>query len=182
MNNEFVDTLSRREQIIYLAGVMDSDGCAQISKIKEYRSLIGFHYRSVLRVGMSDIGPVQLFYETFGGSLCYEQLKPPYKSRYNWTVAGKRAAEVALQLIPFSHNDRKRAALQCIVAFGKTILPHNHAPGGVAFDIQRVREKLHNRCRALNTTGSEANNQSAADLEAIKAMKLETAQLNLWNE
>lgn len=182
MNNESVDTLSRRETLSYLSGLFDGEGWAGILRYELDASPTDFKYRSRLQVNMTDSGPVKLFHEMFGGSFSIRNPKPPRKVSYNWKVSGQRTAEVASQLIPFSHNDRKRAALKAVIDFGKTILSCNHGSSGVPFDIQQRRELLWKRCRALNATGCDANNQTASDLQAIQDLKPATAQLLLWNE
>lgn len=181
MNNECVDTLCR-EKLSYLAGLFDGEGSAFIGRTKSPASRTDFQYCSVLRVNMTDSGPVKLFHECFGSSFCILNSRPPNKSCYCWEVSGRKASPVAAQLLPFSHNDRKKAALECVVKFGETILPKTVICNGTPSETQQARELLYNRCRALNATGSSAGNQSPADLELIEALKPKTAQLNFWDE
>lgn len=182
MNISKVDRFTHREELIYLAGIFDGEGCACIGKRKSRYSLFGFVYSSQLDVKMTDYGPVKLFHTRFGGSLYVFNKKPPHKSVWCWAVHGRRAAEVATQLMPFSRNERKKAALQCIVDFRETLLSRAAYCKGVSPDIQQYRELLHHRCSAFNAKGASANNQNSVDLDAIKAYEMVPMQLLLWNE
>lgn len=180
--DKIVDSQSRIVTLSYLAGLFDGEGCACISKQKSDSSLAGFRYRSWLDVRMTDYEPVKLFHETFSGSFWVINERPPRKTQYGWRIRGWPAAQVASQLILFSHNLRKKAALKCIIDFGKTISKDAPDCKGVSPEIQQSRESLCNRCHALNAKGSSANNRSAAELQAIQDLQPETAQLRLWNE
>jgi len=182
MKNEVVDSFSHREQLIYFAGLFDGDGCACIIKQKSDASLSGFIYRPMLKVTMTDSAPVELFYEIFGGAFNISNPEPQRKVPFTWRVYGLRATQIAVQLIPFSRNPRKKAALECVAAFGMTIPLHPYGRSGVPFDMMQRREMFYNRCRAINARGSEANNQSLADLALIAEYKTESPQLLLWNE
>lgn len=180
--DKIVDEFSRREELSYLAGLFDGEGCACIWKQPSRTSLAGFLHRSMLEVQMADLGPVEVFHKCFGGSIRIANPRPPRKAICRWAVYGQKAAQVASQLVPFSRNERKKDALLTVIDFGKTCLSHTYRYNGVPPEILQRRELLCNRCKALNETGSDANNQNPADLAVIKTLKLDTTQLNLWNE
>lgn len=176
--DKIVDRLSRRERIIYLAGVFDSDGSSFISRTKANTSRTGFGYRAALKVAMVDSGPVKLFQETFGGLVGIRKPKHLWKLQYRWEINGQLAAEVAAQLLPFSHNERKKAALQYVIDFSSTLLQHFYRRDGVPLETQQRRELLYKCCCAINARGPTANNQSPADLAVIASLKVDTAQLS----
>lgn len=178
--DKIVDEFTRRETLIYLAGLFDGEGCACIPKEKSRNCRIDFRYHSTLLIVMADSGPVKQFHKCFGGSLNIRNMKPPHKSCYYWQVTGSKASQVAAQLLPFSHNDRKRDALQCIIEFGSTVLSRSYASNGTPPEIQQLREILHKRCCAINAQGSSANNQSPADLALIAELKIDSPQLFLF--
>jgi len=181
MNNNAVYKFTRHEELIYLAGLFDGEGCAGVYRHKSNSSRAGFTYVSLLTVHMCDASPVEQFHDCFGGTFDFVNRKLPRKGIFRWTVVGKLAAAIAAQLLPFSHNPRKAAALRCVIDFGKTVSLPSCTHSGVSPEALQRRELLRKKCCALNATGADANNQTAVDLQTIEELKSDTTQLLLWD-
>lgn len=68
------------EQIAYLAGIIDGEGCFYIGRVKQGRYGNGFQWHSLLKVTSCDESLIIWLEETFGGSK---------ESRYRWTSKKK---------------------------------------------------------------------------------------------
>jgi hypothetical protein len=104
--------LTRREQLIYAAGLFDGEGCVGVYATA-YR-----HCIVRMAVGMATPQGPSLFAELFGGhvKLCsYRRPKGDgsgyYQPVYHWFLTSARAARALQQLVPFLREKQPQAVL-----------------------------------------------------------------------
>jgi len=110
-------TLSRRDNLIYLAGIIDGEGCITISYVPSKRG----GYRLALRVSMYNTAALKLFVVTFGGyvqALSKASGKPEKLVR----AEGQKAGSIIRELLPFLRVKQRQAQIAlryCQVHTGK---------------------------------------------------------------
>lgn len=166
-------------RLMYLAGLWEGEGCASVCKGKHPSSRIGYGHYASLTVRMTDPDPVKVIRDYFGGSIYISKQYEDTNTRatYAWAISGRDASDVAKQLIPYILIPRKRGALQCVIDFAKTI---TNSGRPLSPETLQQREDLHQKCKAFNAKGINANNRDEEALVAIGAYKTDTAQLSLW--
>lgn len=166
-------------RLMYLAGLFEGEGCANISKCKASKCKMGYRHQARLLVSMTDIEPVRALRDYFGNVIYVEKQNEVTRGRtkYVWKVTNRDAGKVAKVLMPHILISRKRSALQCVIDFAATIIISGRP---LSPFIWHKREDLYMKCKAFNAKGIDANNRDEADLEAIEAIKTATAQMLLW--
>lgn len=166
-------------ELKYLAGLFEGEGCSCIAKGKSPETKIGYQHKAHLEVNMTDAESVEALHNYFGGILSVRKQNEDTnrRAKYVWRVHNRDASKAAKMLMPHILIPRKRGALQCIIDFAETIADSRNV---LDPEVIQKREDLYQKCKAFNARGIGANNRDEADLEAIEAIKTDTAQLNLW--
>lgn len=92
----------RECDIAYLAGVVDSDGCIRVERLRNHgRSADGISYAAFVAIGQVEPHAVELAHATFGGFVLKvnpTQKKPHARPMFRWT-AKSRIASCALDVM-----------------------------------------------------------------------------------
>ena len=132
----------------YLAGFFDGEGCITAGPIKQRKSS-KITYGLSISLSNSDIRPLLLFKEYFGGSIIEQKSSKIFKAsrkHYQWQSRGGKCNEKCLRkLLPFLIV-KKEVALAAL-EFRKHILPTgiNHSP-----EQKELLGKLSEHIRELN--------------------------------
>lgn len=112
-------TLTKREKLIFLAGVFEGEGSFGFWG-KENKNNRYFR----IQVRMTDEDIVVRFVDFFklGHVNSYTPKKDNLKKSWKWTIAGDKAMEVMLQMAPYLGIRRKEKFEQCYQSFKQ--LPH----------------------------------------------------------
>jgi hypothetical protein len=112
-------TLTKREKLIFLAGVFEGEGSFGFWG-KEHKNNRYFR----IQVRMTDEDIVVRFVDFFklGHVNSHTPKKDNLKKSWKWTIAGDKAMEVMLQMVPYLGIRRKEKFEQCYQSFKQ--LPH----------------------------------------------------------
>ena len=134
----------------YLAGVLDSDGCVNISKQKGRREPKRSQY--TLRVCITNTSRILIDWllTEIGGTAYISNLTAPkhHKTAWRWTVRGYEAIPILRKVIPYLRVKCKRAELA--IQFAKTLRSDSRK---LTDKELKQRERLHAILRSMNTTG-----------------------------
>ena len=100
-----------RIELAYLAGLFDGEGCAGVYR---YTSRNNRAY-PLMTVQMCDPGPVDEFHRVFGGYRAIQPRKNARRPVHVWLVSHRKALTAAQSLLPYCHNDAKRAQMNEII-------------------------------------------------------------------
>lgn len=131
-----MEGLSDREQLIWLAGFFDGEGCIQCP-----RGLVP------LRVTVAQINaePLNVFRRIFGGNV-YREPKPGYRDMHLWAITGRAAVDALLKLRPFLTIKAEEADLG--VRYGLTF-GTREKPLRVTDAVRHQRVEMHQQITAL---------------------------------
>jgi hypothetical protein len=116
------DKLTKREKLLYLAGVWEGEGChAIISNGKKCKNLpSGRSFR--IMISMTDFDIIERFKNFFDyGNITTHQSKKvnvkglPYKMQYKWNVRGEKGFNFLKQMYPFFGERRKKKLRECYI-------------------------------------------------------------------
>ena len=107
---------NRREKLIYLAGLMDGDGCFGVSRYKRIRCAktnpyVEYEPYFFLNLQMTDKEPVEWAWRNFHGSFNKREFHANSlgnKPMWLWTLSGARAEKLHEELCGFMKLERKR--------------------------------------------------------------------------
>lgn len=95
------------EDIAYLAGFLDGEGCVTIAKDNK-----GKYFRLRLTASNVVASPIVALLETFGGKMYYsEQTDKTKQPIYAWRICGNSAANCINTLLPYSLVKRSQYLL-----------------------------------------------------------------------
>jgi hypothetical protein len=114
--------MDRGEQLIYLAGFFDGEGCISIchhSNSKKYKYL-----NLDIFVSNTNIPSLELFKNVFNGNIYAQSNKtykdhPNWKQAYVWQLGNNRASECLKELLPYLEQKKPQALLA--IEFQKSI-------------------------------------------------------------
>lgn len=92
--------MDRRERLIYLAGLIDGEGCIMITQA------LGV----ILTISMTDYAPVTRFAELFGCKINTSK-RGRYRRQYRCVLCTKAAIKALAELAPFMLCKREQAML-----------------------------------------------------------------------
>lgn len=99
---EGFDSLSRKEKVIFLAGVFDGEGCIGCytnGKTEKYLNII---------VESTDRDSLERFVEVFGGTILQPKKRfNHYKDIFRWKRGGKKAWTIIEEMIPYMCKRRR---------------------------------------------------------------------------
>src|SRR5712671_4828910 len=94
--------MSVRNEVLlaYLAGIFDGEG--SVGFYSGGKGRISRTYVFTMEVKMTYKPIIDLFYETFGGSVGFrKKYKSHYKDQWRWRVVGPKARDTFMQLKPY---------------------------------------------------------------------------------
>ena len=101
----YIPVIPSRDAIIYLAAIVDGEGCLCISKHKSNHNR-GYNHQVRLEVSNTDKRLLDWIQERFGGRVAiYTHAQQPKNSRqtsYRWICEGKRLTHICELIHPFS--------------------------------------------------------------------------------
>lgn len=101
----YIPTTPHRDAIIFLAAIVDGEGCLCISKHKSNHNR-GYNHQARLEVSNTDKRLLDWIQERFGGRIAvYTFAQQPKNSRqtsYRWICEGKRLTHICELIYPFS--------------------------------------------------------------------------------
>lgn len=94
-----------REQLSYIAGFFDGEGCIMALQEKNRRTRMS---RISVAVSNTDFRPIKMLYEQFGGH--YRQTKRENRKEFaTWSMSCKKAADFLALILPYLIIKRERA-------------------------------------------------------------------------
>lgn len=145
------------EDFIYLAGLIDSEGCFRVSK-RFRKSTNIWIYNTCLEIGNTRIGIIKWLYERFGGSISYIPSKRiNRKNSAIWSCHAKILYPILIRVVDYLIN--KREVCQELIKFQKTILKNGGDRHSDSFKesykaVCHERELIIDRVHMLNRKGS----------------------------
>lgn len=127
------------DKISYFAGLFEGEGSAFIQHAAG-------KYVNIMDVGMYDKPPLLFLRNNFGG--CLSKSTNSYgRVLHKWRLTGKKASELAEQVMPYIRATKKRKALECVIAFAETIgYPGKYVPE----PVKSLRAEIYARCHEIN--------------------------------
>ena len=144
-------------EISYMAGVVDSDGCISIGKMKGHYNKAQRRVtpRYVLALIVTNTSPdlMNWLVEKFGGRMkARKRVKPNHKTTWNWVIDHGKALH-ALRLIKPYLIIKKEQAKIGIDFIEKWISPNGGQGSTVLPEEVSRRESLYQRMKILNQVG-----------------------------
>ena len=139
------------DDIVYLAGYIDGDGCFYCGQVKQGRYGSGYQFSIKLIVTSCDKLPIDWMRNTFGGN--NETQLRPAKNRpfdrvvYQWVATGELLDEILHKLEP--HLKNKKRQCQIMLELRKTF--KNIGSERLPQEIIVERLKLITQMRSINT-------------------------------
>jgi len=146
---EFLNTSkATRDQLIYLAGLVDGDGCFFISTKKNQNKTNVIVYMLKLQVHCINEAFIDSLVNIFGGVKVIYKRKPPRNWLYGVEFTGNLLTDLCERLIPFLRL-KKESAIN-MLEMRKT---YNGRGGRVSVsqEILDIRAKCYAFSRAINT-------------------------------
>ena len=94
--------MTKKEKLIYLAGIIDGEGCVKLAchKIKrKYKIYYGCQKRC--EVSNTSKKLIDWLYKNFGGHLISAKREGNRKLQYRWALRKKEIEEIFPQIIPY---------------------------------------------------------------------------------
>ena len=146
---EFLNTQkASRDDLIYLAGLIDGDGCFFISK-RTIKTAGGYdNYMLKLQVHCIDEDLIDGLIETFGGVKTINRKKPPRRYLYGVEFTGNLLTNLCELLIPFLRLKKPHA--ENMLDMRRTYNGHGGRIKVSSSDLS-IRDKCFVVSRSLNT-------------------------------
>jgi len=139
------------EQIAYLAGIIDGEGCLYIGRVKQGKYGSGWQWRALIRVTSCDEELILWLEETFGGSkdsrYRWTSKKKYFRPVYNWQATGNMLDHVLKCVEPYLIIKKK----QCDVMKRYRLTSKNIGSKRLPDDIVAKRFELLSEIRNLNS-------------------------------
>ncbi len=97
----------------YLAGLIDGEGCISIRKTFQNGK---DQFKPMIEVGMTDIEPMKLLQQTFGGSYWPEIVRGMKLPITKWRVTGSHIIPVLEPLLPYLLAKKRQAEIALTLA------------------------------------------------------------------
>jgi len=144
------------EDFIYLAGMIDAEGCFRVSK-RFRKSTNIWIYNTCLEIGNTRIGIIKWLYERFGGSLTYIHSRGMNKKNSaTWSCHSQILYPILIKVVDYLIN--KREVCNELIKFQGTILKnggdrHSASHRETYKAICQERELIVERIHKLNQKG-----------------------------
>lgn len=143
-------------KLSYLGGLFEAEGSSIISRQINLNNRHDYRYNCELKIEMTDIEPLNLAFDTFGGSLKNAKVRNEHHSKsFIWRISGRQTIPVAKELLKTMLIPRKRNALNNVIDFADTIRI-NSSPLILNSNIIVKREELFQQNRVFNKRGNGA--------------------------
>lgn len=138
----------------YLGGLIDGEGSFCIERTAPSGASKTMSYLATLSVEMTDVEPLRILHEKFGGYFKCRQRYKHWKPIHTWKVASRQAELVIKQILPYLKIKRKQKAAKACLGLLK--VPSSHLGQGVRTPehILRRRQYFYEQCRKANRRGS----------------------------
>lgn len=149
--------MTRRDKLIYLAGVIDSDGFFTLYKVQKswMRNPV---YNCNMGISQVEIQAVTMAYELFGGNLRYQDFAnyKRHSSRpvWQWTVSGDGMVSTIKQVAQYLQIKKERAIL-CLEL--RENIDTNRKYNPLPDEVVAVREAIYLRYKSLSHAVAETN-------------------------
>lgn len=142
------DTKFTREDLIYLAGMIDGDGCFFISKRTKLSAGGYIQYMLKLQIQCISEPFIDSLIDKFGGVKIINRKKPPRRYLYGLEFTGNLLTNLCERLIPFLRLKKPNA--ENMLEMRRT---YNGRGGNIDVPphILAIRDKCFVRSRELNT-------------------------------
>lgn len=97
----------------YIAGLIDGEGCISIRKTFQNGK---DQFKPMVEVGMTDIEPMKLLQQTFGGSYWPEIVRGMNLPVTKWRVTGTHVIPVLEPLLPYLRAKKRQAEVALALA------------------------------------------------------------------
>lgn len=148
-----------KEQIAYLAGIIDGEGCFYAGKIPVQKNgKTVFHYHCSIKVDKTSYELIEYLSNTFGGNREYSWWKkknPKYKPVYAWYSTGLMLDYICDQIFPFLIVKKKQCELMINL---RTTFKRNTGPVRLTEETIQKRDSLIKEFRILNHRGPSVHN------------------------
>ena len=139
-----------REDFIYAAGIVDSDGNICISKCNRKR-MVNPSYSTHVHVTNTNPKMIKYFKETFGGcDSHWDDGNSKHKPMLGWHLYGEASRQFLLQLLPFLRIKTEQARLSILF---QEEMNKNGTNGKSPPESLAMRDKLYKECASLNKRG-----------------------------
>jgi len=124
------------EELAYLAGFFDGEGCVSIRRS-------GVSYSLMLEVTQLNPSPLFRYQQRFGGRVYLKRDKRGYRPLHAWNVVASRASRALVEMLPYLDGkvDEARAGIE--------MQEHMLHPLPDRAEELAIRERLHATCKAL---------------------------------
>jgi len=106
--------MTKKEQLLYMAGFFDGEGCVGLNKCRSLGATHAFPYRVEVQISQVRKEPLEMFQKRYGGGiyLTKRSLKNPnWQDVHHWVI-GDRAAEKCLRdMLPHLTLKKDKARL-----------------------------------------------------------------------
>lgn len=147
-NTALTDSTHSAENLAYMAGMIDSEGCIAIAKDDYYATP---WHKLQLSVSNTDKPLMDWLKAEFGGFVCnVKRYDDKHKHGYQWYITQDGAAELLKNLMPYLVIKQEQAYLAVSFIAGKKQLPPK--PGKGDPELTR-RNKIYEQMKKLNKKG-----------------------------
>ena len=146
-----VRTNHTHDDIVYLAGYIDGDGCFYAGKVKQGRYGTGYQFSIKLIVSGCDKISIDWMGETFGGN--NEKQSRPAKNRpndrivYHWVATGELLDYLLPKIEPYLKNKKRQCQIMMLMRETFANIGSQRLP----MEIIEKRMELIKEIRAINS-------------------------------
>lgn len=145
------NTNHTKEQLAYLAGIIDGEGCFYVGKVKQGKYGSGYQFHTTIKVDNTHRPLIDFLNQTFGGKREYSYWKknPNHKPVYAWYSAGMMLDYICPLILPYLIVKKQQCELMIEIRktyknIGSKRLPQN---------IIDARLDIISKMRKLNSRG-----------------------------
>ena len=139
------------EQLAYLAGIIDGEGCFYIGLVKHGKYGNGYQWHSLLKVSSCDLILIEWLEQHFGGKTesrhRYTSKKKFERPTYGWIIRGEMLDHFLPLLYPYFTIKKKHC--EVMMEYRKTSA--NIGSQRLPAEVYDIRHKLMVQMRSLNT-------------------------------
>jgi hypothetical protein len=181
-------TIPRKpEDLIYLAGLFDGEGGIGVNTTAKQAQGVGFsasRWNLQIYVSMTDPGPVEWAYKTFGGWIqTIKAQRKAWSDSRRWTLSQDNAIELLKQIYPYLKNESKRKAAALAFKFREVAKQARYREDShranllkeLAFEIKKFCKKGRRSRGSVETersapsTGMKFQSELNGDVEKAKS-------------
>lgn len=144
--------MASKDDIAYLAGLLDGDGMITLRKQKSGDPKYNLvSYTAAIQVRMTCEKTTSWLKNTFGGNLYFEEKKPKgWKPTYLWHYNGRKAVALIKEIIP--HLICKKEAALVVLEYYSTV--GKRGDPKLSKEVKQRRTNLIDKIRSINKRGT----------------------------